>query len=90
MSHPWTSMQGKYPLKPFKELTEGETQEDHDRLGDTKVDYALGNPKVNALAGLLDLSRHERTFNEGDVIMRQGENATYLLLIVSGTVDVIV
>lgn len=90
MSHPWTSMSGRFPLKPVKDLTTGETQEEHDHLADPKVDFALGNPRPNALAGLLNLSRHERTFNVGDIVMRQGENATYMLYIVSGTVDIIV
>ena len=83
-------MSGLYPLKAVKDLTEGETQEEHDLLKDNKVDFGLGNPRHNALSGLLNLSRHERTFNSGDVIMRQGENATYMLFIVSGTVDIIV
>ena len=36
--------------------------------------FAVANPKPDMLAGLANLSRHERSFNVGDLIMRQGEN----------------
>jgi [calcium/calmodulin-dependent protein kinase] kinase len=36
------------------------------------------------------MSSHERTFEEGSVIMRQGDQGTYLMYIVEGTVDVLV
>lgn len=48
------------------------------------------HPKPDYLTGLAMMSSHERTFEEGSVIMRQGDQGTYLMYIVEGTVDVLV
>jgi len=89
MRHPWVTMGGRFPLKSTRELKAGESQELHDGIVNGMT-YAQCHPRPDYLAGLAMLSRHERTFNEGDCIMRQGDAGTYLMYIVSGTVDVLV
>jgi len=88
MKHPWVTMDGKFPLKSSRELRSGESQEQHDgvKVGCSFAEY---NPRPDFLQGLAQLSRHERTFQEGEVIMRQNDAGTYLMYIVSGTVDVL-
>lgn len=89
MRHPWVTMGGRFPLKSTRELKSGESQELHDGVPGGMT-FAQCHPRPDYLAGLAMLSRHERTFNEGDCIMRQGDAGTYLMYIVSGTVDVLV
>ena len=73
MRHPWVTMDGRFPLKCHRELKKGETNEEHDALPEGRT-FLQCNPKKDMLAGLAGLSRNERTYNEGDVVMRQGEN----------------
>lgn len=91
MKHPWVTKEGQFPLKSHRELKESESQEKHGNMTDSDT-FAVCNPKPDFLAGLASFSAatHERTFNEGDVIMRQGESGTYLIYLVSGTVDILV
>lgn len=87
MRHPWVTMANHFPLKPYRELRPGESQELH---GDMTHTFADANPKPDFLTGLANVSRHERVFEAGDVILRQGEAGSYLMYIVSGTTDVLV
>ncbi|GIL72516.1 hypothetical protein Vretimale_4302 [Volvox reticuliferus] len=89
MKHDWVTMNKKFPLKPYRELREGETQEMHNGVT-CGMTFADANPKPDFLMGLANVSLHERKYQEGDIIMRQGETGAYLLYIVSGTVDILV
>ncbi|PNW77250.1 hypothetical protein CHLRE_10g428650v5 [Chlamydomonas reinhardtii] len=89
MRHPWLTMNNRFPLKPYRELREGESQEMHNGVMGG-LTFAEANPKPDFLTGLANVSRHERVFQEGDIIMRQGDQGTYLLYVVSGTVDILV
>lgn len=72
MKHPWVTMDGKFPLKSYRDLRPGETNDAHDGLV-TGMTYEECNPRPQGLPDLLHLSSHERTFSAGEVIMRQGE-----------------
>lgn len=72
MKHPWVTMDGKFSLKSYRDLRPGETNDAHDGLV-TGMTYEECNPRPQGLPDLLHLSSHERTFNAGEVIMRQGE-----------------
>ncbi|KXZ56467.1 hypothetical protein GPECTOR_1g418 [Gonium pectorale] len=89
MKHDWVTMNKKFPLKPYRELRDGESQEMHNGVT-CGMSFAEANPKPDFLTGLANISRHERVYQEGDIIMRQGETGAYLLYIVSGTVDILV
>ncbi|GLC35996.1 hypothetical protein PLESTB_000527500 [Pleodorina starrii] len=89
MKHDWVTMNKRFPLKPYRELRQGESQEMHSGVT-CGMSFAEANPKPDFLMGLANVSRHERVYQEGDVIMRQGETGAYLLYIVSGTVDILV
>lgn len=89
MRHPWITCNQRFPLKPYRELRDNETQEVHSGVT-CGMTFAEANPKPDFLTGLANVSRHERVFQEGDIIMRQGDTGTYLLYIVNGTVDVLV
>ncbi|KAJ9510752.1 hypothetical protein QJQ45_027611 [Haematococcus lacustris] len=89
MTHPWVTMFGQFPLKSTDELGPGETQEFHDKLPNNMT-YAECHPALDYLTGLAVASGYERSFKEGDILMRQGDTGTYLLYIVNGTVDVLV
>ncbi|KAJ9508791.1 hypothetical protein QJQ45_028102, partial [Haematococcus lacustris] len=89
MTHPWVTMYGQFPLKSTDELGPGETQEFHDKLPNNMT-YAECHPALDYLTGLAVASGYERSFKEGDILMRQGDTGTYLLYIVNGTVDVLV
>eukprot|EP00798_Chlamydomonas_sp_ICE-L_P028505 gene28505-31662_t len=71
MQHPWVTKNGLFPLKPTRELKEGESQEKHSGLpGGT---FQEVNPWVDHIAPLVEATKHERSFKEGDVIIRQGD-----------------
>lgn len=72
MRHPWLTMNNRFPLKPYRELREGESQEMHNGVMGG-LTFAEANPKPDFLTGLANVSRHERVFQEGDIIMRQGD-----------------
>lgn len=72
MKHDWVTMNKKFPLKPSRELRDGETQEVHNGVT-CGVIFAEANPKPDFLMGLANISRHERVYQEDDIIIRQGE-----------------
>ena len=78
MRHPWVTMDGRFVLKSSRELKGGETQEMHSGMAEAQT-FVLNNPRADYLHGMASLSRHERTFNEGDVIMRQGDTGGRVL-----------
>ncbi len=72
MRHPWITCNQRFPLKPYRELRDNETQEVHNGVT-CGMTFAEANPKPDFLTGLANVSRHERVFQEGDIIMRQGD-----------------
>lgn len=89
MRHPWVTMDGRFPIKSYRDLKPGETNEIHDGLIDG-VSYDQANPRPRGLPDLSHLSNHEKVFNAGEIIMQQGEIGVYALYIVKGTADILV
>jgi [calcium/calmodulin-dependent protein kinase] kinase len=73
-------MEGNFPLKSHRDLKKGETNELHDLLPVEGRTFWASNPRPDSLSGLANLSKHERSFKEGDNIMRQGENGEFKTL----------
>lgn len=83
MKHPWATMDGRFPLKSTRELRPNESQELHDQLPGGQT-FAQCHPRPDYLNGLAMLSRHERTFAEGDCIMRQGDTGAWSSAVCGG------
>lgn len=87
--HPWVTLDGRFPLKCFRELKPGETNEEHDLLPEPGLTFAKANPEPSILYNTAQLSNLEHTYKKGDIIMKQGDKGMYLLHIVEGTVDIL-
>ncbi len=64
MRHPWVTVGNTAPLKPYRELRQGETQESHAGVAPGSS-FADGVPKPDFLRALANISRHEQVGRAG-------------------------
>lgn len=79
LSDPWVTLNGTYPMRPFKQL-----------FRNGVLQYDPDPPQTNYLKDMLQLQHRYVTFAPGTVVIQQGEVGYYLALITEGEVEVCV
>lgn len=92
MKHPWVTRRGSWPLRTVKEMVQaGETPEQPPVLPDLMSTLnVLDVPRQDHLLGLLGPNCPERMFQDGELLIRQGEQGTFMMCILEGQAEVTV
>lgn len=92
MKHPWVTRHGSWPLRTVKEMVRvGEKPELPPVLPDLLSTLnVLDIPRQDHLTGVLRLGLPERGYEDGELLLRQGEQGTFMMYILEGQCEVTV
>ncbi|DBB11245.1 hypothetical protein WJX82_004325 [Trebouxia sp. C0006] len=92
MKHPWVTRRGSWPLRTVKEMVRmGDTPELPPVLPDLMSTLnVLDIPRQDHLTGVLRPGLPERAFEDGELLLRQGEQGTFMMYILEGQAEVTV
>lgn len=92
MKHPWVTRGGGWPLRSVKEMIRvGERPELPPVLPDLMSTLnVLDIPRQDHLTAVLRPGLPERAFEDGELLLRQGEQGTFMMYILEGQVEVTV
>lgn len=92
MKHPWVTRRGSWPLRSVKEMVrQGDTPELPPVLPDLMSTLnVLDIPRQDHLTGVLQPGLPEKVFQDGELLIRQGEQGTFMMYILEGQVEVTV
>lgn len=92
MKHPWVTRHGSWPLRTVKEMVRvGEKPELPPVLPDLLSTLnVLDIPRQDHLTGVLRPGLPERGYEDGELLLRQGEQGTFMMYILEGQCEVTV
>ncbi|KAK9800910.1 hypothetical protein WJX73_010144 [Symbiochloris irregularis] len=95
MKHAWVTKRGVWPLRTVRETLRagdaiGADDDEPDMPDFMSTLNVLDIPRADHLMEVIHSGLNERTYNDGEFLIRQGEQSTHLFYLLEGNVEVVI